>query len=192
MKNILYVIGFLVLLSALLPSCNKNNEDEVNDYLPLKVGTKYKYHYSEFYRSINGGYVNYGECSWKFISMSVDMPFVYQVEQSLTGYSVSESDFWNGYQNIVRKDSTRIENQISTLSFKVLNNGKVAFSWPYGKVTFERFIQSDKIDTCYILERIPNRGCLRKNVGITSISYFTMLGNHQAGSGYSLIEGPTY
>jgi hypothetical protein len=197
MKNILTLLSLLVLFIALLPSCNKEDESNhhlpLNDYLPLKVGAKYKYNYSQFYHYIDGGYVKYGECSWKFISMSVDTPFVYQVEQSLTGYTVSQSQIWNGSiaDYIVRKDTTRIENQISTLSFEVLNDRRVAFTCPQTKVTLERFIQSDRNDICFTSNPYE-QVCLRKNVGITSLFVLPMHGNHQAGSRYTLIEGPTH
>ena len=123
--------------------------------------------------------------------MSVDTPFVYQVEQSLTGYTVSQSQIWNGSVYIVRNDTLHFENQLSTLSFEVLNDGKVAFTWPQTKVTLERFIQSDRNDTCFTSNPYE-QVCLRKNVGITSLFVLPMHGNHQAGSGYTLIEGPTY
>jgi len=192
MKNSWSVICLLVLLIVLLPSCNKKDNGEakadvINDYLPLTVGAKYKYSYSAYYSYIDEGSIQSGECTWTIISKSVNEPFVYQVEQSFTGYYV--------YRNYTgRKDSSQIENQISTLKFEVLDASKVAFNFsvPYWKdsnVTFERFIRSDKVDTCFILNILINRGCLRKDVGITSL-YYNTIGNHSSSISYNLIEGP--
>jgi len=174
------VISLLVLFIALLPSCDSLFNKE-NDYLPLKVGAKYKYKYSEFYHYIDGGYTIKGECSWNFIRKSAG---VYRVEQSFNGYNVWTDQFG-------KKDSTQIVNQISALSFEVQHDGKVAFTWPQTKVILERFIQSDKNDTCFRSSPYE-QVCLRKNVGITRLFVLPMHGNHQAGSGYTLIEGPTY
>ena len=192
MKNSWSVICLLVLLIVLLPSCNKKDDGEakadvINDYLPLTVGAKYKYSYSAYYSYIDEGSIQSGECTWTIISKSVNEPFVYQVEQSFSGYYV--------YRNYTgRKDSSQIENQISTLKFEVLDASKVAFNFsvPYWKdsnVTFERFIRSDKVDTCFILNILINRGCLRKDVGITSL-YYNTIGNHSSSISYNLIEGP--
>ena len=201
MKNSFSVICLLVLLFVLLPSCNNKKEiepkenievnkertDVINDYLPLTVGAKYKYSYSAYYSYIDEGSIQNGICTWTIISKSAAEPFVYQVEQSFSGYYV--------YRNYTgRRDSSQIENQISTLKFEVLDASKVAFNFsvPYWKdsnVTFERFIRSDKVDTCFILNILINRGCLRKNVGITSLNYNT-IGNHSSSISYNLIEGP--
>jgi hypothetical protein len=162
-----------------------------NDYLPLKVGAKYKYKYSDYYQFGYESSKTMGECTWEFVSKSVDTAVVYHVEQSFTGYFVN-------YYSRKPTDSTKIENRISTLSFVVLNDGKIAFdfllqyqSFGSTSVTLERFIQSDKIDTCFTFDTSPNWGCLRKNVGITKFSY-GYYGNHQIGVGYTLIEGPYY
>jgi len=120
MKNILSVISLLVLFIALLPSCS-HDTIAINDYLPLKVGAKYKYNYSEFYHYIDGGYTIKGECTWNFISKSADTSVVYHVEQSFNGKSVWTDQFG-------KKDSAQIVNQISALSFEVLNDGRVAFT----------------------------------------------------------------
>jgi hypothetical protein len=192
MKNIQSIISLLVLFIALLPSCNKNNEDAINDYLPLKVGAKYKYKYSDSYGYGYESSKREGECTWKFISKSADTTVIYQVEQSFNGYWV---DYYEGNPT----DSTKIENQISALSFEVLKDGKVAFNFTYAfsvggmrsPVNFERFIQSDKIDTCFIFNSIINSGCLRKNVGLTNFNY-CFCGNHSAVYSYTLIEGPYY
>lgn len=158
-----------------------------NDYLPLKVGTKYKYSYNASYSYVAENSRKIGECRWTFISKSDDTPVVYQVEQSFSGYYVSV--YYTG-----KKDSTQIENQITTLNFEVLNDGKVSFTYPVpywsdSKVTFDRFIRSDKIDTCFTLNTLRNHVCLRKNVGITYLSYF-LCGNHCSSVDYTLIEGP--
>ena len=138
MRNILSVLSLLVSLIVLLPSCNKEDKEEINDYLPLKVGAKYKYNYLASYAYVYESSLTKGECTWKFISMSTDMPAVYQVEQSFTGYSIYYHDSGNGHPT---RDSTQIENQISTLIFEVQNDGKVAFTFPMpywgaSKVTF--------------------------------------------------------
>jgi len=196
MKNILPVISFLVLLIALVPSCRKsvvNKEDKFNDYLPLKVGAKYKYEYTVIYSyGASNGSIKKGECTWNFISMSVDTPFVYKVEQTFTGYYI----LWYNPDSVVHKDSTHIENEISTLNFTGLDNGKIDFSfdipyWNHDNLTFERFIQSERTDTCFTFYRPFNRGCLRKNVGITSLDYTTG-GNNVSRVQWVLIEGPTY
>ena len=190
MKNSLSVISLLVSLIVLLPSCNKgDNEpksDVINDYLPLTVGAKYKYSYSSSYGYVDGSSVKKGECIWTFISKSDNEPFVYQVEQSFTGCYVYHSNYTG------KKDSTLIENQISALSFEVLNATQVAFNfsvtyWGNSTVTFERFIRSDKIDTCFMLNSLINRGCLRKNVGITYL-YYHSGGNHSSLIEYNLVE----
>ena len=194
MKNSWSVICLLVLLIVLLPSCNKKDNGEakadvINDYLPLTVGAKYKYSYSAYYSYIDEGSIQSGECTWTIISKSVNEPFVYQVEQSFSGYYV--------YRNYTgRKDSSQIENQISTLKFEVLDASKVAFNFsvPYWKdsnVTFERFIRSDKVDTCFTLNKIIDRGCLRKNVGITNLNFYSG-GNHSSHVEYTLFENLNY
>ena len=193
MKNSLSVICLLVLLIVLLPSCNKKDDGEakadvINDYLPLTVGAKYKYDYMSSYGYIDESSVTKGQCIWTFIGKSTDEPVIYQVEQYFSGYTVTRNNYTG------KKDSTQIECQFFTLSFEVLNSSQVAFNfvmnyWGKSKVTFERFIRSDKIDTCFILNILINRGCLRKNVGITSLNYNT-IGNHSSSISYNLIEGP--
>jgi hypothetical protein len=187
MKNILYAISLLVLSTALLPSCNKEDESNhhlpLNDYLPLKVGAIYKYKYSYSYTYVFDNSNSTGECTWKFISVSEGTPLVYQVERSLTGYNIHE------YYSPPRKDTTHFENLISTLRFEVQNDGKVDLILDNHKATLERFIQSDRNDTCF--REFRNGVCLRKNVGITSI-FFNSFGNHSESEGYYLIEGPTY
>jgi len=193
MKNSLSVISFLVLLFVLLPSCNKKNssdakEDVINDYLPLKVGAKYKYDYMASYGYIDGNSVTKGQCIWTFISKSTDEPVIYQVEQYFSGYTVTSNNYTG------KKDSTQIESQIYSLSFEVLNSSQVAFNfalsyWGKCKVTFERFIRSDETETCFRLDSPINRGCLRKDVGISNFTY-SSCGNHCSSVRYSLIEGP--
>lgn len=193
MKNSLSVISLLVLLFVLIPSCNKKDtseakEDVINDYLPLKVGAKYKYDYMASYSYIDENSVTKGQCIWTFISKSTDEPVIYQVEQYFSGYTVTRNNYTG------KKDSTQIESQFFTLSFEVLNSSQVAFNfvmtyWGKSKVTFERFIRSDKIDTCFTFYSSINQGCLRKNVGITNFSY-SSCGNHCSRLRFSLIEGP--
>lgn len=191
MKNSLSVICLLVFLIVLLPSCNNKEDTEpkvdvINDYLPLTVGAKYKYDYSSYYGYVDESSVHKGECIWTFISRSVDEPAVYQVEQSFSGYSVYRIN----YTGI--KDSTLIVNQISTVNFEVLNAAQVAFNfsvpyWGKSKVTLNRFMRSDKIDTCFMLNSLINRGCLRKNVGITNLNFYSG-GNHSSHVEYTLVE----
>lgn len=157
------------------------------DYLPLMVGAKYKYSYTSSYAFVDENSREKGECTWNIISKSVDTPVVYQVEQSFSGYYVRV--YYTG-----KKDSTQIENQITTLNFEVLNDRNVTFTipvpyWGDNKVIFDRFIRSDKIDTCFTLNALRNYLCLKKNVGITYLSYF-MCGNHCSSVNYTLIEGP--
>jgi len=204
MKNSLSVIRLLVLLFVLLPSCNNKKEiepkenkeenkertDVINDYLPLTVGAKYKYDYLATYGYVDESSVQKGQCIWTFISKSADEPAVYQVEQSFSGYYVNRSYYTE------KKDSTLIENQISTVNFEVMNAAQVAFNfsvpyWGKTKVTFERFIRSDKIDTCFMLNSLINRGCLRKNVGITNLNFYSG-GNHSSLIEYTLVEKLNY
>jgi len=186
MRNILVAVSLLFLLIVLLPSCN-NKHDKLNDYLPLRVGAKYKYNYLASYGYINENSVQKGECTWTFISKSFNTHVVYQVEQSFKG------DYVRGNYS-GPTDSVHYENQITTLSFEDRNDGNVDFTFPVpyfgdNKVTFERFIQSDKIDTCLRLNSGINSGCLRKNIGITSFN-FHLIGNHQSHVSYTLIAGP--
>lgn len=191
MKNIMSVISLLVLLIVLFLSCSKQEDKKAatNDYLPLTIGAKYKYNYLATYVYSTESSTQKGECIWTFISKTVDTTVVYKIEQSFKGYYVYR--YYTG-----RTDSSQIENQISTLSFEVLNDVQVAFTfrmpyWGDSRVIFERFIQSDKIDTCFTLNIPVNRGCLRKNIGITNLGYYEC-GNHCSSVIYSLIEGPYY
>jgi len=193
MKNWLSVISLLVLLFVLFPSCNKKDtseakEDVINDYLPLMVGAKYKYDYMASYGYIDENSLTKGQCIWTFISKSTDEPVIYQVEQYFSGYNVTRNNYTG------KKDSTQIECQIYNLSFEVLNSSQVAFNfvmtyWGKSKVTFERFIRSDKTETCFRLDSPINRGCLRKNVGI-SYFHYNSSGNHSRNVEFSLVEGP--
>jgi hypothetical protein len=193
MKNSLSVISSLVLLFVLIPSCSKKNtseakEDVINDYLPLKVGAKYKYDYMSSYGYIDENSVTKGQSIWTFTSKSTDEPVIYQVEQYFSGYTVTRNNYTG------KKDSAQIESQIYSLSFEVLNSSQVAFNfvmtyWGESKVTFERFIRSDETETCFRLDSPRNRGCLRKDVGITNFTY-SSCGNHCSSVSYSLIEGP--
>lgn len=194
MRYILFVLSLLVFSIVLLLSCKKKEDKEdkvaeINDYLPLKVGVKYKYNYSASYSYVYENSIKKGECTWTIISKSVDTLVVYQVEQSFSGYNVYQSEYTG------KKDSAKFENQISTLRFEVLNDGNVSFIfhvpyWGESTVTLVRFIKSEKIDTCLAFSLI-NRGCLRKNVGITNFFYHSG-GNHSSSVSYSLIEGPYY
>jgi len=179
-----YFIIVAWILLSILSGCKKEAVKVLNDYLPLTVGAKYKYNYSARYGYSPENTIKTGECTWNFISKSADTSVVYHVEQSFNGKSVWTDQFG-------KKDSAQIVNQISALSFEVLNDGRVAFTWPQEKVTLERFIQSDRNDTCFRSSPYE-QVCLRKNVGITSLFSLPMHGNHQKGSGYTLIEGPYY
>ena len=194
MRYILFVLSLLVFSIVLLLSCKKKEDKEdkvaeINDYLPLKVGVKYKYNYSASYSYVYENSIKKGECTWTIISKSVDTLVVYQVEQSFSGYYVYR--YYTG-----KKDSTHIENQITILSFRVMNNDNVSFTFPVpywgnSKVIIKRLIQSDEMDICYTLDPIINSVCLRKDVGITNLSYWSC-GNHCSSVCYSLIEGPYY
>jgi hypothetical protein len=199
MKNnfLIYIIVHFGILLFFLSGCKKeaakdNPLAEINDYLPLNVGAKYKYQYEAVYHYLPENSIKKGECTWKFISKSDGTPVVYQVEQSFKGDSVYYRDYGSGP---VQKDTTHFENQITTVRFEVLNDGRVTFHFPApyfsssSNVTFERFIPSDKIDTCFIL-KIYNWGCLRKNIGITDLDY-VLSGIHYSSVSYFLIEGPS-
>lgn len=73
-----------------------------------------------------------------------------------------------------------------------LASGMLAVSPLLGNcnVTLERYIQSDRSDTCFQID-YRNGICLRKNVGIKNFSH-SWGGNHGGGVGYILIEGPTF
>ena len=195
MKNNSVIFSFVLAVSLLsfLSGCKKEVAKVVvpNDYLPLTVGAKYKYNYSARYGYLVENSIKKGECIWKFTSKSADTPVVYQVEQSFKGDSVYYLDYGSGP---VHKDTTHFENQITALSFEVLIDGKVTFHFPApyfsssSNVTFERFITSDKIDTCFQLKTYSS-GCLRKNTGITNLDY-VFSGIHYSSVSYTLIEGP--
>ncbi|GEM_PF-1543138 len=202
-KNSFLAICFVVL--ALNYSCSKNevitNEEirnvdlPVNDYLPLKVGAKYQYNCSASYAYVDENSLTYGVCTWDFISASTDTPVVYQVRQTFNGVYVYRHYNYSDTLSFSKKDTTKISNEISTLSFKVLNNRDVTFTfkvpyWGNSSLTFKRYYQSDKIDTCTTIGFI-NYVCLKKEVGITSFGAGSY-GNHSGSVCYSFIKGPYY
>jgi hypothetical protein len=211
MKNILLqAICFVVI--ALFSSCNAKDDTTVevdqkdsttlgvwNDYLPLNVGAKSRYKYLDQYIGTSGVYKKkVGECTWNFESASTDegnvhsdsttnIPVVYVVRQSFTGFCITGS---------TKKDTVQVENEISTLSFKVATDYKVTFSFkiPYfanRTWIFDRYVQSEKTTICHTYQAPENRLCLKKNVGITSICN-TVTGNNKSYIQYDLIDGPYY
>ena len=132
-----------------------------------------------------------GECIWDFVSASTDTPVVYQVKQSFKGLYVHRLGF-QGYDPLLM-DSTQLENEISMLSFKVLSDYKVTFTylvpyWGEEYLTFERYIESDKVDTCFNLRSMDLSLCLKKDFGITKFTAFPC-GKHCSSVVYSLIDG---
>lgn len=194
MKRILAYLSFEILALMLIISCKPKEDiviqDIVNDYLPLKVGAKYNYSYREDYSYHDEVKKKVGECTWDFISASTDTPVVYQVRQSFNGLSIHH---W-GFMGIdpSQTDTFHIVNEITTLSFKVLQDGKVNFTYFFSfrgaaSSTFERYIQSEKLDTCLFVDYVYP--CLRKDVGITNFIHYSC-GNHCSILEYSLINGP--
>jgi hypothetical protein len=171
---------FLSIGFVFLNSCKKEGS-RVDDYLPLKPGARYKYNYLETYQYVYESSTKKGVSTWTFLAPSADAPQIYPVQKSFTGDSIHILDFGTGHPV---KDSIHFENHISTIEFQVQSDGKVAL----GAYKFDRFIQSDKTDTCFYLSWF-NGGCLRKNVGLISLSSLAC-GNHCYSSKYTLIEGP--
>ena len=195
MKRIVPYLCFMIVALTLVTSCNSNkgmiNEDILNDYLPLKVGAKYHFKYSEYYAYLSEYSKKDGECIWDFVSASIDTPVVYQVKQSFSGLYVHR---W-GYRGAdpLQTDSIHVDNEITVLNFKVLKDRKVVFTyfvpyWGEKSLTFERFIQSVKADTCLDLGSMDLSLCLKKNVGIMKFTAF-LCGNHCSSIDYSLIDG---
>lgn len=193
----------MILAFILIASCNDSAviiEDTpvnpvVNDYLPLKVGAKYKHKYSTIYVDMLDNIKRNGECTWDFKSASVDTPAVYQVEQSFNGLYVRHYYVYENGRSLYKTDSVQLENEISALNFKVLKDSKVTVTFPMPNfglevVTFARYIQSEKIDTCFRFDGAA--GCLKKNVGINSLISTFGPGNHYVYVSYSLMEGPYY
>ena len=194
MKNSFSVAVVMIWAFTLLSSCRKNEnntiQDTVNDYLPLKVGAKYNYSYREDYSYHDEVKKKAGECTWDFISASTDTPVVYQVRQSFNGLSIHRWGFM-GFDPS-QTDTFHIVNEITTLSFKVLKDRKVTFSYflsfrGAASSTFERYIQSEKVDTCLFVDYVYP--CLKKDVGITNFTHYSC-GNHCSILEYSLIKGP--
>jgi hypothetical protein len=183
MKKTITILFLLILVYPIL-SCHKEEKVETKllpDYLPLKVGAKYKYEYGG---SSNSGdpyghmdsYRDTGIVTWNFISVSVDTPFVYTVESKYNGITIHNS---NG-----QIDTTRFINS-STFTFKVLDDKNVQ----WGDFTLRRYLDSGKDEICYPFE-FPETICLRKNVGIVN-HYWVQTGNFHSNSGYlKLLEGP--
>ena len=209
MKNNLFpTICFVAL--ALFSSCNVKGDTTVvidqkdcttlgiwNDYLPLNVGAKFKYKYrDEFFGPSELSKKKVGECTWDFVSVPTDdnyvrsdsatnIPVVYVVKQSFTGLCITGSS---------PKDTLKVENEISTLSFKVAIDNKVTFSFkiPYfanRTWIFDRYVQSEKTTICHTYQAPENILCLKKNVGITSICN-RIQSNHFSYIQYDLMEGP--
>ena len=182
-------LSFVILALMLIISCKSKedivNQDIVNDYLPLKVGAKYKYNYSDNYGYVNEGSTKYGECTWEFISSS-------SVQQTFNGIYIYKHS--STYPYDIKSDTTQIRNEISNLSFEVSGNA-VTFNHflPYwGKVslTFVRLFRSDGSDIC-LNPNLRSVVCLKKDVGITRLEN-CITGNHSGSVSYSLIEGPIY
>jgi hypothetical protein len=192
MKNFLSAIGLGIFLVVFLASCKKESKNEViiNDYLPLNVGAKYRYIYGSYKRIQALGWMEKGECTWKFISVSAVTPLVYMVEQCFNGYRFEYDYSKEPYQYCT--DSIKIVNQISTLSFKVRDYSKVevALKWPWNIETFYRFNSTDAVDFCVHLG--STNYCLRKNVGITSYRTSSGGNNIRNSLSYTLLEGPYY
>lgn len=192
MKNSFSAIVVMIWAFIQISSCHELDET-MNDYLPLKVGEKYKYDYLAYYSYVYENSTTFAECTWDFIGVSGSDPVVYQVKQTLNGRYVYKHYDFSGGVNITKTDTTQIKNQISTLSFAAMKNGQVTFTfivpyWGNTSLTFNRFIQTDKVDTCLTIELI-NQVCLKRNVGITSFGAGTH-GNHSGSVCYSLIKGP--
>ena len=197
--------------STIVVATNHSTTEGIwNDYLPLKAGAKYKYKYrDEFYGPSELSKKTVGECTWDFVSASTDkgnvqsdsttiITVVYLVKQSFTGLCITGSS---------KRDTLRVENEITTVSFNLQNDNKVAFTFiiPYwGKTTwtfdrfvqsdsntFNRYVQSDSSTLCYTFRAPENRLCLKANVGITSFCNLVQ-SNHFSYVQYDLIEGPYY
>jgi len=191
--------GLILCLFLLTFSCNKDetsigpNGIRVSDYLPLKVGAKYKYDYSAFYNYTYENSKKYGVCTWELLSATPGNPVVYQVNQTFNGTYIYEHNIYYWIPDSLKTDTTKISNEISTLSFQVLNDSLVTFTydlpyWSSSNITFTRLIHSDKRDICITIDYI-NHVCLRKDVGITGFSAGSY-GNHSGSVCYTLIEGP--
>ncbi len=194
MKRIFPYLRFVVWAFILTTACHEMDE-RMNDFLPLKVREKYKYDYSAVYSYVYENSITYGECTWDFISASRGNPVVYQVKQTFNGFYVYEHSDFSGGPNFTKTDTTEIKNQISTLTFEAMDDGEVTFTfdvpyWGNKSLTFNRYIQSDKVDTCMTLQLI-NQVCLKREVGITSFGAGSH-GNHSGSVCYSLIKGPYY
>ena len=162
--------------------------DSNHDFMPLNVGAKYLYsYYGEL--SYPGDYTSEeGECQWEFIESDPTPPHDYRVRQILNGIHVTKYDY-----SALKGDTTLIRNRIDTLTFKENDNGTVTITfpvlyWKSGSMTTERYMESSKIDTCFIKNYISEI-CLSKNIGIKSLSH-RVSANHGTLTSYSLVKGP--
>ena len=194
MKRIFPYLRFVGWAFILTTACHELDERTTN-YLPLKVGQKYQYEYSEYYWYVGENSITHGECTWDFVSASVGNPVVYQVKQTLNGLYIHEYYDYSSGTFLTKTDSTQINNQISILTFEAPKDGEITFTFilPYRgntSVSFNRFILSDKIDTCMTIH-FTNQVCLKKDVGISSFGAIGY-GNHSGSVFYSLTKGPYY
>ena len=194
MKQIFTYLSFVILAFTLIISCKSKEDiasvDIVNDYLHLKVVAKYNYSLREDYSYLDEYKKIVGECTWDFISATTDTPVVYQVRQTFNGLSIHH---WGSMGlDPLQTDTFHLVNEITTLSFKVLGDRRVTFNYflsfrGAASLTFERYIQSEKVDTCLFADYVYP--CLRKDVGITKLFHYSC-GNHCSVLEYSLINGP--
>ena len=131
-----------------------------------------------------------GEGTWDFASVSTDIPVFYVVKQSFNGLSIHCWGFMGKYPS--QTDTFHIVNEITTLSFKVLKDRRVTFSYILSfrgavSLTFLRYIESEKVHNCIFVDCVYPR--LKKDIGITNFTHYSC-GNHCSILEYSLIEGP--
>lgn len=162
--------------------------DSNHDFMPLNVGAKYLYSY--YGRLSYPGIFSSeeGECQWEFIESDPTPSHDYRVRQILNGIHISKYD-----SSPLKGDTTLIRNRIDTLTFKENDNGTVTITFPVmywgsGSMTVERYMESSKIDTCFIKNYISEI-CLSKIIGIKSLSH-RVGANHSTLTSYSLVKGP--
>jgi hypothetical protein len=191
MKPIVLISFSIFAAMCFLNSCHKDNnpiaDDTVCDYLPLKVGTKYLYHYSD--GAYGPGWPdmrNIGECEWTIVNRSATPPYSYVVMQYFNGIHII-NDYYFG------SDTTKTSYIMDSII--ITENGNrlvtIKYSVPYGgyhSENVERYFECSKIDTCFSNNYGP-QFCLTKNVGIKSLSLYSMA-NHTVFESYTLIKGP--